>query len=413
MLVLEYKAKGNKTQYKAIEEAIKTTQFIRNKCLRHWMDASREDNINNAAISRYSTVLRADFPFVAALNSMAVQAAAERAWLAISRFYDNCKKAKPGKKGYPRFQHDNRSVEYKTSGWSLHPTKRRITFTDKKGIGELKLMGKWDIHTYPAKSIKRVRIVRRADGFYVQFCVDVECREEVQSTGQEIGLDFGLEHFYTDSNGHHEPNPRFLRKAEKQVKHAQRRIYKKEKGKNGRKKARNRYARKHLHISRQRSEHALKAARHVMRSNDLCVYENLQVKNMVRNYHLAKSINDAGWRQFRGYLEYFATKYGKVALAVEPHYTSQQCPQCGTMVKKSLSTRTHTCKCGCVLQRDYAAAINILRKGKEKIATSGQGGSKVSSNKKSRNARGVETATQVGANLLEQVSTLSLESHGF
>jgi putative transposase len=413
VLVLEYKAKGNKTQYKAIEEAIKTTQFIRNKCLRHWMDASREDNINNAAISRYSTVLRADFPFVAALNSMAVQAAAERAWLAISRFYDNCKKAKPGKKGYPRFQHDNRSVEYKTSGWSLHPTKRRITFTDKKGIGELKLMGKWDIHTYPAKSIKRVRIVRRADGFYVQFCVDVECREEVQSTGQEIGLDFGLEHFYTDSNGHHEPNPRFLRKAEKQVKHAQRRIYKKEKGKNGRKKARNRYARKHLHISRQRSEHALKAARHVMRSNDLCVYENLQVKNMVRNYHLAKSINDAGWRQFRGYLEYFATKYGKVALAVEPHYTSQQCPQCGTMVKKSLSTRTHTCKCGCVLQRDYAAAINILRKGKEKIATSGQGGSKVSSNKKSRNARGVETATQVGANLLEQVSTLSLESHGF
>ena len=125
------------------------------------MDASREDNINNSAVFRYSTVLRADFPFVAALNSMAVQAAAERAWLAISRFYDNCKKNKPGKKGFPRFQHDNRSVEYKTSGWSLHPTKRRITFTDKKGIGELKLMGKWDIHTYPAKSIKRVRIVRR------------------------------------------------------------------------------------------------------------------------------------------------------------------------------------------------------------------------------------------------------------
>jgi hypothetical protein len=84
---------------------------------------------------------------------MAVQAAAERAWFAISRFYDNCKKNKPGKKGYPRFQHDNRSVEYKTSGWSLYPTKRRITFTDKKGIGELKLMGKWDIHTYPSSQL--------------------------------------------------------------------------------------------------------------------------------------------------------------------------------------------------------------------------------------------------------------------
>ncbi|NMG06716.1 hypothetical protein DP117_07470 [Brasilonema sp. UFV-L1] len=70
VLVLEYKAKGNKAQYQAIESAIETTQFIRNKCLRYWIDSSRENNINNAAISRYSTVLRADFPFVAALNSM-------------------------------------------------------------------------------------------------------------------------------------------------------------------------------------------------------------------------------------------------------------------------------------------------------------------------------------------------------
>jgi putative transposase len=150
-----------------------------------------------------------------------------------------------------------------------------------------------------------------------------------------------------------------------------------------------------------------------MRSNDLCVYENLQVKNMVRNPKLAKSINDAGWRQFRGYLEYFAHKYGKVALAVEPHYTSQQCPDCGTVVKKSLSTRTHTCQCGCVLQRDHAAAINILRKGKEKIATSGQGESKTSSKNKSRNAKGVATSTLSGATLTEQVATLSLESPGF
>jgi putative transposase len=149
VLVIEYKAKGSKVQQQAIEEAIKTTQFIRNKCIKYWMDAPKEDNINNSAISRYSTVLRTDFPIVAALNSMAVQAAAERAWFAISRFYDNCKKNKPGKKGYPRFQHDNRSVEYKTSGWSLYPTKRRITFTDKKGIGELKLMG----HTHLPRQV--------------------------------------------------------------------------------------------------------------------------------------------------------------------------------------------------------------------------------------------------------------------
>jgi putative transposase len=125
------------------------------------MDASRETKIDRYALSKYSTELRNGFKFVQDLNSMAVQASAERAWLAISRFYENCKSKKPGKKGFPRFQKSNRSVEYKTSGWKLHPTKRRITFSDKKGIGELKLLGKWDIHTYLVKSIKRVRLVRR------------------------------------------------------------------------------------------------------------------------------------------------------------------------------------------------------------------------------------------------------------
>jgi putative transposase len=95
-------------------------------------------------------------------------------WIAIDGFYSNCQSQKPGKKGFTRFQKDNRSVEYKISGWSLHPTKRRITFIDKKGIGEVKLLGKWDIDTYSVKSIKRVRIVKRADGFYVQFCLAIE-----------------------------------------------------------------------------------------------------------------------------------------------------------------------------------------------------------------------------------------------
>jgi putative transposase len=195
MLVLEYKVKAKPSQYKAIDEAIRTVQFIRNKCLRYWMDASRETKIDRFALNKYSTELRNEFSFVKDLNSMAVQAAAERGWLAISRFSDNCKSKKPGKKGFPKFQKDNRSVEYKTSGWKLHPTKRRITIIDKKGIGELQLLGKWDIHTYSVKSIKRVRLVRRAVreacakriGYYVQFAIDVECLDIQPPTGQEIG----------------------------------------------------------------------------------------------------------------------------------------------------------------------------------------------------------------------------------
>lgn len=151
----------------------------------------------------------------------------------------------------------------------MHPSKRRITFLDKKGIGEVKLLGKWDIHTYPTELIKRVRIIRKADGYYVQFCVKVDAHTESRTGNGEIGLDVGLEFFYSDSNGHHEENPRFLRKAHKAIKHAQRRIYKKEKGKNNRRKARARYAKKHLKVTRQREEHAKRLARNVCKANAL------------------------------------------------------------------------------------------------------------------------------------------------
>ena len=156
-----------------------------------------------------------------------------------------------------------------------------------------------------------------------------------------------LESFYSDSNGHHEPNPKFLRKAELSIKQSQRRIYKKVKGSSGRRKARKVYAKKHLKVSRQRIEHAKRIARCVVKSNDLVAYEDLRVSNMVKNHCLAKSISDASWYLFRQWLEYFAVKFDKLAVAVPPHYTSQKCSSCGVIVKKSLSTRTHHCSCGC------------------------------------------------------------------
>jgi putative transposase len=113
MLIYEYKLDGTKAQYAAIEEAIRVTQFIRNKCLRKWMDTR---GITRNDLQCYCAVLAAEYSFVTSLNSQARQASADRAWAAISRFYDNCKHKKPGKKGYPRFQHDNRSVEVRRFG---------------------------------------------------------------------------------------------------------------------------------------------------------------------------------------------------------------------------------------------------------------------------------------------------------
>ncbi len=112
-------------------------------------------------------------------------------------------------------------------------------------------------------------------------------------------------------------------------------------------------------------------ARCVCASNDCIVYEDLKVKNLVRNRKLSKSISDAGWTQFRNWIEYFGWKFGKITIAVPPHYTSQDCPACGTRIKKSLSTRTHACKCGYIEDRDIAASINILKKGLNTVGHTG------------------------------------------
>ncbi|NEO42498.1 MAG: transposase [Moorea sp. SIOASIH] len=400
MLVMEFKAVTNKAQKLAIDEAIRTSRFVRNKVLRYWMD---NKGVGKKELYRYNTDLRAEFKFVEDLNSHACQASVENVERAIHSFYDNCKKKIPGNKGYPRFKKSSRSVEYKTSGWKLCPDKKSVNFTDKKGIGKLKLKGTWDLWRFDVKLIKRVRIVSRADGYYVQFCVKVDNSETVETTGKIIGLDVGLKDFYTDSNGYREPSPRFYRKGEKRLKFYQRRVSRKKKGSANRKKAINRLGRTHLKVSRQRQEHAKRLARCVIRSNDLVAYEDLRIKNLIKNHCLAKSINDAGWYQFREWLEYFGQKFGRITVAVNPAYTSQNCSNCGEVVKKSLSTRTHSCKCGCQLDRDHNAAKNILTKA---LSTVGHTGTIL-------NAWGEDTSTLLGSGLEEQVTSLNQESPDF
>ena len=401
MLVFEFKTYGKSVQFSAVDDAIRTAQFVRNSCIRLWMDV--KDTGKND-LQKYCAVLAANFPFANELNSMARQASAERAWSSISRFYDNCKKNIPGLKGYPQFQKDCRSVEYKTSGWKLSEDRKSITFTDKKGIGRLKIKGTRDLHFYQINQIKRVRLVKRADGYYCQFCIDVNRQEDITPSGNTVGLDVGLKEYYTDSNGVMIENPKFLRIGEKILKRSQRRVSRKVKGSKNRGKARQILGKRHLKISRKRKDHAVKLARCVVQSNDLISYEDLRIKNLVKNHCLAKSINDASWYQFRVWLEYFGKVFKRVTVAVNPQYTSQECSSCGEIVKKSLSTRTHICKCGCVMDRDENAARNILSRGLSTVGHTGTFALDAS------NALGDKTSTRAGEILDEQVMSLNKES---
>ncbi len=385
MLVFEAKLKGTNEQYKLLDEAIRTARFVRNSCLRYWMD---NRGINKYDLNKYCKILRDTFEWCKKLSAQACQSAAERAWSGIARFYENCKSKKPGKKmrdfggnnssqnslGFPQFRkhQTHGSVEYKVDGWKLSEDRKEITFRDGFQAGVFKLWGTRDLHFYQIEQIKRVRVVRRADGYYAQFCINQKRLEKREPTGKTIGLDVGLTHFYTDSNSNTVENPRHLRKSEKSLKRLSRRLSKTKKGSKNRIKFRNKLARKHLKVSRQRKDFAVKLARCVVQSNDLVAYEDLKVRNMVRNRHLAKSISDAAWTTFRTWLEYFGKVFGVVTVAVPPHYTSQNCSNCGEVVKKSLSVRTHACNhCGHIQDRDWNAARNILELGLRTVGHTG------------------------------------------
>jgi putative transposase len=120
-------------------------------------------------------------------------------------------------------------------------------------------------------------------------------------------------------------------------------------------------AKAHQTVKRQRADHHHKTALSLLRQYDTIALEDVQVRNLVRNHHLAKSSSDAGWAAFRTILDAKAACAGRQVLAVPSASTSQDCSACGERVPKSLSVRTHVCpSCGLVLDRDEHAARNML-----------------------------------------------------
>jgi putative transposase len=183
-------------------------------------------------------------------------------------------------------------------------------------------------------------------------------------------VDLGLLHFATLSDGRTIENPRPLRRSMKQLKSAQQQLSRCKRGSHRRGRARQTVARLHCQVRRQRADFLHKQARQLVNTYGTIVFEQLQAANMVKNHRLALSIADAGWGQFVRYVAYKAEWAGRSVLYVDPRYTSQTCSRCGAIQRKELSERWHSCPCGCELDRDHNAAINILRLGRSQQAVS-------------------------------------------
>ena len=213
----------------------------------------------------------------------------------------------------------------------------------------------------PAGKIKTLTIQRKASGWYANITVEVPDvpKVEIQSA---VGVDVGLESFVTTSDGEKTENPRHLRQAKRLLKRTQRRLSKRIKGSHRRRKQVDALAKQHEHVANQRKDFHFKTAHRLFSRYDAVVVEDLQIQNMVKNHHLAKSISDAAWGNFLSALASKAENAGKHLLKVPAHGTSQICSSCGEAVNKSLAVRTHHCdSCGLSLDRDVNAAINIKR----------------------------------------------------
>ncbi len=212
--------------------------------------------------------------------------------------------------------------------------------------------------------IKTASVTKKADGFYITLSLEDKTVPTIKpdfDVNKIVGIDLGLKSFLTDDCGVEVPIPQHYRKSQKRLRRLQKRVSRRKKGSNGRKKAINQVARQHKKVADKRRDFHFKTANNLLKNNDVVAVEDLNVKGLAKT-HLAKSVYDAGWSSFISILSNKAENAGLLVIAVNPSGTSQECSSCGVKVPKKLYERWHSCQCGCELDRDHNAAINIKKR---------------------------------------------------
>jgi putative transposase len=358
----KYKLKPTPEQERELELVLGRCRTLYNTALEQRITLYRQRGVSLTRYTQEAELkdLRAAMPEYAALHSHVLQDVLARLDKTYQAFFRRLREGQtPRAVGFPRFHGRNRfnSFTYKEFGNGATLDNGFLVLSK---IGRVAVRWSRPMEGTP----KTVTLSREADGWYVCIsCADVPVHP-VPLTGQETGIDLGLESFATLADGTMIHNPRRYRRAERHLKTAQRKVTRRKKGSNRRRKAVKLLAKAHQTVKRQRTDFHHKAALALVRQYDTIYHEDLQVGNMLKNHSLAKSIADAGWSGFLSILTAKAAYAGRRVVAVPPAYTSQTCSGCGVVVKKGLSVRWHSCPdCGTSLDRDHNAAKNIERLG--------------------------------------------------
>ena len=266
---------------------------------------------------------------------------------------------------YPRFKsrHSRQSAHYTRSAFTMRSGVLRLAKTS----GPLQFVWSWPQVDVSGLDPTMVIVSRESDGrWYVTFAVDAQAPEPLPSAGRAVGVDLGVRDFAVTSGGEKIANPRHLERKARNLARYQRRLARCRNGSANRAKVKAKVARAHRKVRNASNDFLHRASTHLVRDNDLIVIEDLAVRNMVRNRHLARVISDCGWGEFRSQLEYKCQRYGRQLVVIDRWYPSSKiCSACGHLLAElSLSTRTWQCpSCGTRHDRDINAAKNILAAG--------------------------------------------------
>jgi len=285
------------------------------------------------------------------VHSQVLQNIVDRLDKSFKAFFRRCKAGE--KPGFPRFRghHRYNSFCFPQSGFTLEENQLKLF---KIGCIRVKM------HRPIVGKIKTCALRRNPSG---DWTVSFSCEVDVQpkaATDKSVGIDVGLTHFATFSDGQKIENPRFFKKAQKVLIKEQRKLSKLEKGTKERRKQGKIVAKVHERIANQRKDFCHKESKKIIDQYQYICIEDLNIKKMMRSSTFAKSIADASWNQFLQILSYKAEEAGRKIGFVNPAYTTQECFKCGYREKKELSQRLHCCtNCGYSTSRDFNAAQNI------------------------------------------------------